>query len=42
MRALQSDLPDIAADTLERLREQRPRVHGVTNAVTQNFTEVFS
>ncbi len=38
MRAPQSDLPDIAADTLERLRERRPRVHCITNAVAQNFT----
>ena len=38
MRAPQSDLPDIAADTLERLRKRRPRVHCITNAVAQNFT----
>ena len=38
MRAPQGDLPDIAADTLELLRERRPRVHCITNAVAQNFT----
>ena len=38
MRAPQSDLPTIAADILERLRERRPRVHCITNAVAQNFT----
>jgi hydroxyethylthiazole kinase len=38
MRAPSSDLPDIAADILERLRERRPRVHCITNAVAQNFT----
>ncbi len=30
--------PRIAADILERLRAQRPRVHCITNAVAQNFT----
>ena len=43
MRAPQSerthcDLPAITADILERLRERRPRVHCITNAVAQNFT----
>jgi hydroxyethylthiazole kinase len=32
------DLPAIAADILQRLRERRPRVHCITNAVAQNFT----
>ena len=31
-------MPAIAADILERLRERRPRVHCITNAVAQNFT----
>ena len=41
MRAPQSErntsieLPAIAADILERLRERRPRVHCITNAVAQ-------
>jgi hydroxyethylthiazole kinase len=38
MRAPQSDLPAITADILERLRERRPRVHCITNAVAQAFT----
>jgi len=38
MRAPQSDLSDIAATVLERLRERRPRTHCITNAVAQNFT----
>lgn len=38
MRAPQSDLPDIAALLLERIRERRPRVHCITNAVAQNVT----
>ncbi len=44
MRAPQSErnatleLPAIAADILERLRQRRPRVHCITNAVAQNFT----
>jgi hydroxyethylthiazole kinase len=44
MRAPQSErnatleLPAIAADILERLRDRRPRVHCITNAVAQNFT----
>src|SRR3954467_2080099 len=32
------ELPAIAADILQRLREKRPRVHCITNAVAQNFT----
>ena len=32
------ELPAIAADILERLRQRRPRVHCITNAVAQNFT----
>ncbi len=32
------DLPAIAADVLDRLRERKPRVHCITNAVAQNFT----
>jgi hydroxyethylthiazole kinase len=35
---LASDLPDIAAEILARLREKSPRVHCITNAVAQNFT----
>jgi hydroxyethylthiazole kinase len=31
-------LPSIAADVLERIRAQRPRVHCITNAVAQTFT----
>ncbi|MEA3026091.1 MAG: hydroxyethylthiazole kinase, partial [Alphaproteobacteria bacterium] len=44
MRAPQSERnttlerPAIAADILERLRQRRPRVHCITNAVAQNFT----
>jgi hydroxyethylthiazole kinase len=44
MRAPQSerntsiDWPATAADILERLRERRPRVHCITNAVAQAFT----
>ncbi len=38
MRALRSDLPDLAADVLARVRDQRPRVHCITNAVAQAFT----
>jgi hydroxyethylthiazole kinase len=33
-----SDLPDIAAEMLARLRAKSPRVHCITNAVAQNFT----
>jgi hydroxyethylthiazole kinase len=32
------DLPSITAEILERVRERRPRVHCITNAVAQNFT----
>jgi hydroxyethylthiazole kinase len=32
------DLPAGAADILDRLRQRRPRVHCITNAVAQNFT----
>jgi hydroxyethylthiazole kinase len=35
---LTSDLPDIAADILARLRTKGPRVHCITNAVAQSFT----
>jgi hydroxyethylthiazole kinase len=35
---LTSDLSDIAADILARLRAASPRVHCITNAVAQNFT----
>jgi hydroxyethylthiazole kinase len=38
MQAPHSDLPTIAADILDRLRQRRPRVHCITNAVAQNFT----
>src|SRR5262245_56295016 len=38
MRAPQSELPIVAADTMERLRARRPRVHCITNAVAQNFS----
>ena len=44
MRAPQSErttaieLPAIAAGVLQRLRERKPRVHCITNAVAQNFT----
>src|SRR3954463_10191970 len=38
MRAPHSELPAITADVLERIREGRPRVHCITNAVAQNFT----
>ena len=38
MRAPQSELPAITADVIERIREKRPRVHCITNAVAQNFT----
>jgi hydroxyethylthiazole kinase len=37
MRA-SSELPQITSDILTRLRERRPRVHCITNAVAQNFT----
>jgi hydroxyethylthiazole kinase len=32
------ELPAIAADILGRVREERPRVHCITNTVAQNFT----
>src|SRR5690606_8210357 len=38
MQTLSADLPAIAADIVERLRRQAPRVHCVTNSVAQNFT----
>jgi hydroxyethylthiazole kinase len=38
MRAPQSELSNIAADVLARVRARRPRVHCVTNAVAQAFT----
>jgi hydroxyethylthiazole kinase len=38
MRGPHSELPAIAADVLMRLRERRPRVHCITNAVAQAFT----
>ena len=38
MQAPHSDLPTITADILDRLRQRRPRVHCITNAVAQNFT----
>ena len=38
MRSPQSELPQIAADVLDRVRQRRPRVHCLTNAVAQTFT----
>jgi hydroxyethylthiazole kinase len=38
MHAPPSDLSSIAAEMLERVRERRPRVHCITNAVAQTFT----
>ena len=38
MRAPEGEFPHIAADILERLRQRRPRVHCITNAVAQAFT----
>src|SRR5262245_27764027 len=38
MRSPASELPEITADIVERLRARRPRVHCVTNAVAQTFT----
>jgi hydroxyethylthiazole kinase len=38
MRAPHTELPSLAADLLTRLREKRPRVHCITNAVAQAFT----
>src|SRR6476620_8947833 len=37
-RTATTELPAIAADILQRLRERRPRVHCITNAVAQAFT----
>jgi hydroxyethylthiazole kinase len=38
MRAPEGEFLHIAADILERLRQRRPRVHCITNAVAQAFT----
>jgi hydroxyethylthiazole kinase len=38
MRAVRSDLPDMASDVLARVREKRPRVHSITNGVAQAYT----
>ena len=38
MRSPPSELPQAAADIIERLRQRRPRVHCITNAVAQGFT----
>ena len=38
MRAPHHELPAITADILERLRQRRPRVHCITNAVAQTYT----
>lgn len=38
MHAPASDLPHIAIDILDRMRQRRPRVHCITNAVAQAFT----
>jgi len=38
MRSPQSALPQIAAEVLDRVRQRRPRVHCVTNAVAQTYT----
>src|SRR5215510_3273594 len=38
MRAPQRELPIVTAEILERLRERRPRVHCITNAVAQTYT----
>jgi len=38
MRAPQSELPAITAEIFKRIRDRRPRVHCITNAVAQNFT----
>ncbi len=38
MRSPQSELPQITAELVERLRQRRPRVHCITNAVAQTFT----
>jgi hydroxyethylthiazole kinase len=36
--ATRDNVPQMAAALLDRLRERRPRVHCITNAVAQNFT----
>lgn len=38
MQSPQSELPNITADILDRVRTRRPRVHCITNAVAQTFT----
>ena len=38
MRSPHSELPQVAADIVERLRQRRPRVHCITSAVAQTFT----
>ena len=38
MRSPRSELPQITADILDRLRQRRPRVHCLTNAVAQTYT----
>ena len=38
MRTPRSELPEIAAETLDRVRQRRPRVHCLTNAVAQAYT----
>ena len=38
MQSPRSELPNITADILDRVRTRRPRVHCITNAVAQTFT----
>ena len=38
MRSPRSELPEITADIVERLRQRRPRVHCITNPVAQTFS----
>ncbi len=38
MRSPRSELPQITADVLDRVRQRRPRVHCLTNAVAQAYT----
>lgn len=38
MQALESELPNLAGDVMERVRANRPRVHCITNAVAQTYT----
>jgi len=38
MHAPEGEFPALAADILDRVRERRPRVHCITNAVAQAFT----